>query len=87
MENEGNMPEITPAPEVIKIDELDIGEFHPDAAEEPGKYKRKLIEIEECIKEVKELAYKVEKQKREFAVLEQDINDFIESENDHFADS
>lgn len=72
--------DITPMGEVIKIDDVGIGEFKPDADQEAVKNKKKLQEIEEYIKEVKLLSQKTASQRIEFEKLELEIDKFLDSE-------
>ena len=75
-ENKGNE---TPG-EIIKLDEeFNIGEIRPNAEEEE-KNEEKLQDVEECIKEVKALAFKLEQHRYGIQSMEADINALIDQD-------
>eukprot|EP00826_Nyctotherus_ovalis_P012543 TRINITY_DN13326_c0_g1_i2.p2 TRINITY_DN13326_c0_g1~~TRINITY_DN13326_c0_g1_i2.p2 ORF type:complete len:103 (+),score=24.35 TRINITY_DN13326_c0_g1_i2:161-469(+) len=91
MSNMENIEELNIVPEEelatpadgIKIDELDIGAFHPDMDKEIGKNKKKLMDVEESIKEAKTLMQKAQKQKKQFLSLEKQIEELLDTEKEY----
>ena len=73
---------VTPA-DGLKLDELDIGVFQPNINKEIGKNKKKLMDVEESIKEAKSLMQKAQEQKKKFQDLEKQIDELLKTEKEY----
>ncbi len=69
------------AGEAGKLDEFNIGEFRPEPEEaDKDKSKRKLQEVEESMKEVRELQRRFDQQRKDMLATEAEIDAIIAAE-------